>query len=78
MSWDPDGGRVGYTQQWNLNIQRELPGNMVLDIGYIGTKSTGLLANEMRQMNQIPYSGAGAGRHAGPVDQRRREHPGGG
>ncbi len=55
MSWDPDGGRVGYTQQWNFNIQRELPGRMVLDIGYIGTKSTALLANEIRQMNQIPY-----------------------
>ena len=25
VSWDPDGGRVGYTQQWNFNIQRELP-----------------------------------------------------
>ena len=24
VSWDPDGGRVGYTQQWNFNIQREL------------------------------------------------------
>jgi hypothetical protein len=56
VSWDPDGGRVGYTQQWNFNIQRELPGNMVFDIGYVGTKSTGLLANELRKMNQIPVS----------------------
>lgn len=54
VSWDPDGGRVGYTQQWNFNIQRELPGQMVLDLGYIGTKSTGLQANELRKMNQIP------------------------
>jgi hypothetical protein len=53
VSWDPNGGRVGYTQQWNFNIQRELPGNMVFDIGYVGTKSTGLLANEMRKMNQL-------------------------
>ncbi len=56
VSWDPDGGRVGYTQQWNFNIQRELPGSMVLDLGYIGTKSTGLQANELRKMNQIPTS----------------------
>jgi hypothetical protein len=54
VSWDPAGGRVGYTQQWNFNIQRELPGSMVLDLGYIGTKSTGLQANELRKMNQIP------------------------
>ncbi|MDZ4797538.1 MAG: carboxypeptidase-like regulatory domain-containing protein [Bryobacteraceae bacterium] len=54
VSWDPGGGRVGYTQQWNFNIQKELPGNMVLDLGYIGTKSTGLQANELRKMNQLP------------------------
>ncbi len=56
VSWDPNGGRVGYTQQWNINIQRELPGSMVLDIGYLGTKSTGLQANELRKLNQIPTS----------------------
>ena len=56
VSWDPAGGRVGYTQQWNFNIQRELPGSMVLDLGYIGTKSTGLQANELRKMKQIPTS----------------------
>ena len=61
VSWDPDGGRVGYTQQWNLNLQRELPGQMVLDLGYVGTKSTGLLANEMRKMNQIPTSALALG-----------------
>ena len=54
VSWDPNGGRVGYTQQWNFNIQRELPGNMVVDVGYIGTKSTALQANELRKMNQMP------------------------
>src|SRR4051794_17392947 len=58
---DPAGGRVGYTQQWNFNIQRELPGNMVFDIGYIGTKSTGLQANELRKMNQIPTSALALG-----------------
>jgi hypothetical protein len=55
VGWDPDGGRVGYTQQWNFNTQRELPFNMVFDIGYIGTKSTGILANEVRRITQLPY-----------------------
>jgi len=47
---------VGYTQQWNFNIQREFGRDFVLDIGYIGTKSTGLNANELKKMNQIPTS----------------------
>ncbi len=61
VGWDPDGGRVGYTQQWNFNIQRELPGQMVLDLGYVGTKSTALLANEMRRPQQMRYSSLALG-----------------
>jgi hypothetical protein len=53
VGWDPDGGRVGYTQQWNMNIQRELPAHLVLDVGYVGAKSTGLLGNQLRQINQL-------------------------
>jgi hypothetical protein len=61
VSWDPDGGRVGYTQQWNFNLQYELPGQMVFDLGYVGTKSTALQANELRKMNQIPTSALALG-----------------
>ena len=32
------------TQQWNLTVQRSLPGQWVMDIGYVGTKSTHLSA----------------------------------
>jgi len=53
VSWDPDGGKVAYTQQWNFNLQFELPAQMVLDLGYVGTKSTGLIANQLRQLNQM-------------------------
>jgi hypothetical protein len=28
---------LGYTQQWNFNIQRELVGNLLLETGYLGT-----------------------------------------
>ncbi len=31
-----------YTQQWNLDIQHQLPGDMVLDVGYYGSKGTHL------------------------------------
>ena len=32
-----------YIQQWNLNIQKKLPGNIVLDTGYVGSKGTDLI-----------------------------------
>lgn len=30
------------TQQWNLSVQRSLPGNWVMEVGYVGTKGTHL------------------------------------
>ncbi len=35
--------RDSYVQQWNFNIQRRLPGNVVLDVGYVGSKGTRLI-----------------------------------
>ncbi len=32
----------GYTQQWNLTVQRELPGRVSLDVGYVANKGTKL------------------------------------
>jgi len=34
--------RDSYIQQWNFNIQRRLPGNVVVDAGYVGSKGTHL------------------------------------
>ena len=34
--------RDSYIQQWNFNIQRKLPGSVVLDAGYVGSKGTRL------------------------------------
>jgi len=53
VSYDPNAGKNGYTQQWNFNVQRELPFQLVLDIGYVGSKSTGIQANELRRLNQL-------------------------
>ena len=53
---DPNYGRSPYVQQWNLNIQRQLPGNIVVDLGYIGSKATGLKNDSLVAINQIQYS----------------------
>jgi hypothetical protein len=35
--------RDSYIQQWNFNVQRKLPGDVVLDVGYVGSKGTRLI-----------------------------------
>ena len=42
VSNDPEM-RDSYIQQWNFNIQRKLPGDIVLDVGYVGSKGTRLI-----------------------------------
>jgi TonB dependent receptor len=39
-----------YSQAWNLDVQRQLPGRMLLDIAYVGTTGTHL--PRFRQINQ--------------------------
>ncbi len=52
-----DACRSPYVQQWNLNIQRSFPGDMVVEIGYLGNHSIGLVDGEaVRQYNQFPAS----------------------
>jgi hypothetical protein len=50
---DPNYGRSPYTQQWNFNIQRELIQNLVLDMGYVGNKATGIRAGQLALVNQL-------------------------
>jgi hypothetical protein len=61
LYWYPNGGRLGYTQSWNFNIQRELPFRMVLDAGYVGTKGTALDATGPGVQNQLPPSALALG-----------------
>lgn len=49
-------GESPYIQNWSFNIQRELPGKFVLDLGYVGTKATRLRIGELQRMNQLPVS----------------------
>jgi len=50
----------GYTQSWNATIERNLPGSIILTVGYVGTQSTNLLAD--LDINAAPYGAGPAGR----------------
>jgi hypothetical protein len=47
--------KYGYLQQWNLDIQRELPGNFYLDVAYAGAHGVHL-PQFNTNINQIPDS----------------------
>lgn len=54
--------RNPYMQQWNANVQRELPGRILFEAAYIGSKGTRLLAGESGiTLSQLPESFLGLG-----------------
>ncbi len=55
--------RNGYSQQWNFNIQRELPGGTVLEAGYYANK-----ANKLMRRTEGNYALPGPG----TINPRRR------
>ncbi len=58
---------VGHIWQWSLAIQRRLPGNMVAEAGYIGSKANGL--QFQADINQVPANKLGGGQAARPYPQ---------
>ena len=51
------GARVGYSQQWNFNIQRELPSAVTVEVAYVGNKGTKLTDGPLgHQLNQLTAS----------------------
>jgi hypothetical protein len=50
-----------YNQQWNLSIQRELGGNTMAEIAYIGNVGHKLEANAFVNVNQVPPDKMGSG-----------------
>lgn len=59
-----------YFQRWSLGIQRELPGKLMVDASYVGSKGTKLFMNEDRnplvpaalQVTPAGYTGTRSGR----------------
>ena len=46
-----------YVQQWNLDVQHELPSHIVLSVAYVGSKGTHLtIQNNFNQLQPIPAS----------------------
>ncbi len=83
---DPDF-RIGYSQNWQLSVQRDLPASLAMIVTYLGSKGTRaqqqLLPNTFPAgaVNQCPACPAGfifltsngnSIRHAGQVELRRR------
>ena len=54
ISGYPRQQRISYSEQWSLDVQRELPGNTVLTVGYVG--NNGLLLYAPVNVNQLPDS----------------------
>src|SRR5262249_7415316 len=40
-------------QSWNLQIERELPGNMMISVGYVGSHGTHLVGETFRSYNYV-------------------------
>jgi Carboxypeptidase regulatory-like domain/TonB dependent receptor/TonB-dependent Receptor Plug Domain len=38
----PGSDRTGYVQSWHFTVQRELPGNVLIDVAYVGNHDVGL------------------------------------
>ncbi|HYZ85231.1 MAG TPA: TonB-dependent receptor [Bryobacteraceae bacterium] len=54
--FEPSGRRVPYLFNFSFNIQRQLPGNAVFEIGYLSTLGHKLTAPGSRSINQVDPS----------------------
>jgi hypothetical protein len=74
----PDRIQWPYMQQWNLGVEHELPGNVLLSVAYVGSKGTHLTRQfDLNQLTPVPNSenpyvldhlGAIAGPGANPIN----------
>jgi Carboxypeptidase regulatory-like domain/TonB dependent receptor len=49
----PVDGKIGYTQEWNLTVERQLPGKIGVEASYVGSASVRVGANLLNP-NQTP------------------------
>jgi hypothetical protein len=48
--------KQGIVQQFNLNAERQLPGNVVLTVGYAGSRSAHILVSQVNENIGSPYA----------------------
>ncbi len=57
--WTPaffQGSKDPYVETWSFFIQRELPSNIVISAGYVGSHGLHLMSDEIRNVNTVPVS----------------------
>ena len=59
ISFTDTGNVLPYSEQWNFNVQHQLPGAILLEVGYVG--SHGLKLPTTRTLNQLPDSALALG-----------------
>jgi hypothetical protein len=69
MAYLPPDTRDGYVQNWSLSVQREIFKDTILDIGYVGNKSTNLIT--IADYNQARPLAAGETLVTNPLLSRR-------
>jgi hypothetical protein len=57
----------GYSEQWSLNVQRQLPGAWVAEIGYVGSHTLHL--DNALSLNEPPTPGPGTVQSRRPIQQ---------
>ena len=55
-----NGHKAGYVNAWNLSVQRELPGRVLVDMAYVGQKGVNLAAG-MENLNQVGFQSLSLG-----------------
>jgi hypothetical protein len=70
--------RLGYVQVWNLNVQKEIPHGIVINVGYNGAKGTHLDLERALQIDGLqPFiyesSEGNSILHAGTISIRKRQ-----
>lgn len=50
-----DDGYAPYTEQWNVNVQRELPWDLYMTVAYVGNREIHIISN-LNHPNQYPDS----------------------
>src|SRR5262247_1154373 len=56
----------GYIQSWNLFVERRLPSDLILDVGYVGTQTT----HQLNTLNVNAAPSPGLGRNGQPLFAR--------